>query len=172
MVDPVASLKAMLPCLEEMRDSDFDGMSHDDIVALRSKLASLRKEAVHGTGSNWVMDDSGASPYKTSPLVNYQGPEFGGRWRDPDFAGGSDQRINEPSPSRLDKELEWGGDPYVVRFTFNDGEKPSDELALEVFGEEGKSDGTSIYVVVNGFEEAVKIQGEVPGSTVEKKGES
>jgi hypothetical protein len=160
-----------------MRDSDFDGLEQDELLAI---MESVVKVAVHGTGSNWVRDDN-PDPYKTSPLVNYQGPEFGGRWRDPDFAGGEDQQINEKksdpkavsvsSDDRLEKELSIDEPAYVVRFMFNDGERPTKELAETVFGEDGRADNKSIYVTVNGYEKALAIQGDVPGSIVEKKGE-
>lgn len=175
--DPITILRNASPMLSDLLDSDLDSLSNEEII----KLAHTIKMAVHGTGSNWVRDEPNSSPYKTSPLVNYQGPQFGGEFRN-DFLGANDPEIKEikdvddvydgkETSPRLDKLLKDTKRPHVVRFNLGDGERGTEEIAKELFGEEAKTDGRSIYVLVNGYEEALKIQGTVPGSIIETKGD-
>jgi hypothetical protein len=137
-----------------------------------------------GDGFFPVLDD----PTVTSPLVRAV-PEFGGRWNH-DFPGSGDQHINDDSDKqkstkgeaadddfnedlrkvRIQNMLESvRGPEFVVRKRLTEGEPPDKETAEKLFGNDGKTDGKSVYVVVRGWENALRWQQKTPGSTVEPK---
>ena len=119
-------------------------------------------------------------------MVNSQ-PNFGGRWRD-DFPGAGGQHINDDSDTDKNTKGEANDDdfsPSMRRNRINDAidsvkgpkyvvRRPlstadGDEAATKVFGPEGKSDGTAMYVVVNSYEKAIELSKKIPGCTVERK---
>lgn len=189
---PLERLRSLSEDCAELRPSDLDGMSEKDMhhFFYTVRKASLDKEALHGRGETWSPVGSDFSPYRTSPLVNYQGPEFGGRWRK-EMPGSGDQHINDDSDKsksgkgdasnddfnpQMQKERindllnQIKGPAYVVRMTLMEEDEPSEGRAKEMFGVDGQTDGKSVYVIVNGFEEAQKVQRRMPGSIIEPKG--
>lgn len=176
-----------------LRPSDLDGMSEEDMYHFYHGIerhAGAVKTAIHGMGETWNPVGQDYSPYKTSPLVNNQGPEFGGRWRR-DMPGAGDQHINDDGdkdksgrgdsdrddfdPNLQKHRLEAltdqiKGPTFVVRIRLSEEEEPSDKKAIEIFGDDGRTDGKSVYVLTNGFESALEIQRRHPGATVEPKG--
>jgi hypothetical protein len=178
-----------------LRPSDLDGMSDKEMYHLYYKLNGKKadnnspiKTALHGHGETWTPVGPGYDPYRTSPLVNYQGPEFGGRWRR-DFPGSGDQHINDDSDKEkngkgqgddFDPQLQRErineltdkikGPKYVIRLRLSEEDEPSQDKAKEIFGDEGQSDGRSIYVVVDGFARAIQLRQKIPGSVIEPKG--
>jgi hypothetical protein len=180
-----------------LRPSDLDGMSEKEMYHLYHKLNGKKagdvapiKTALHGRGETWTPVGPGFDPYKTSPLVNFQGPEFGGRWRR-DFPGGGDNHINDDSDKEkntkgqaaegdFDPQLQQTrineltdkikGPKYTVRLRLSEEDEPSKSKAKEIFGDEGQTDGRSIYVVVDGFERAMRLMQKNPGSVIEPKG--
>lgn len=175
-----------------LRPSDLDGMDENEINQFFHKVREARtnKTAVHGAGETWTPVGNDFNPYSTSPLVNNPGPEFGGRWRR-DFPGGGDQHINDDSDKSKNTRgnaADWDFDPqmrkqrindllddikgvkYVVRLNLVESDEPTAEKAKSVFGPKGQADGKSIFVEVNGFDEAVRTQNNTPGSRIEPKG--
>ena len=180
-----------------LRPSDLDGMSEqemDDLCYHVRKNAVSHgietKTAIHGAGETWNPVAPDYNPYKTSPFVNYQGPEFGGRWRR-DMPGEGDQHINDDSdknkstrgdssrddfdPNLQEHRLQdltdqIKGPTFVVRLRLSEEDEPSEAKAKEIFGDDGRTDGKSIYVLVPGFEAATQLQRRIPGSQVEPKG--
>jgi len=146
------------------------------------------KTAVHGHGETWTPVGNDYNPYRTSPLVNNQGPEFGGRWRR-DFPGAGDSHINDDTDkdksgkgtsadqdsnekeNRINDLVEGiRGPKYVVRLRLTEEEEPNEDKAIEVFGDDGQTDGKSVFVIVDGYENAMHLQQKVPGAIVEPKG--
>ena len=142
-----------------------------------------KKIALHGKGETWSPVAPDYDPYKTSPLVNNQGPQFGGEYRrNLPGSGGEDTMdrglgdSNEKKDPTLQKNRisdvidEIKGPTYVVRLRLSEEEEPSEEKAREIFGPEGLSDGKSIYVEVHGFENAVKMRDKFRDAIIEPKG--
>jgi hypothetical protein len=164
-----------------MSEKDMYHTYHD-----LKRTASI-KTAIHGHGETWTPVDSNYNPYKTSPLVNSQGPEFGGRWRQ-DFPGAGDNHINDDSDkeksgkggkddadpdqknNRINELVEGiRGPKFIVRLRLTEEAEPNEDKAIEVFGDDGQSDGKSVYVVVDGFEKALEIQKKIPNCIIEPK---
>ncbi len=186
----IDKLRSLSDDCSGLRPSDLDGMSEKDMYHTYHDLkrtASI-KTATHGHGETWTPVGNDYNPYKTSPLVNNQGPEFGGRWRN-DLPGGGDQHIDDDSdknksgkggpddadPNQKNNRINYlveniRGPKYVVRLRLTEEAEPTEDKAIEVFGDEGKSDGKSVYVVCDGYDQAIKRQQSVPGSIVEPKG--
>jgi hypothetical protein len=188
----IHKLRSLSDDCQHLRPSDLDGLPEDELHSFlsslkdKSKTASI-KVAVHGTDhGGWTPVDPNHSPYSTSPLVNSQ-PNFGGRWRD-DFPGAGGQHINDDSDTDKNTKGEANDDdfsPSMRRNRINDAidsvkgpkyvvRRPlstadGDEAATKVFGPEGKSDGTAMYVVVNSYEKAIELSKKIPGCTVERK---
>lgn len=173
-----------------LRPSDIDGMGDDEIHGFLSsvkKASSARweKVAVHGTGDTWNQVGLDYNPYKTSPLVNTPPPDD--RFRN--LPGGGANNTNSDSDSdkntgnddgstpslqrlKIDQMLEeTQGEEYIIRKRLLEHEDPSEEAAVGLFGEQGQTDGKSVYVVIRGFENAMKVRDKVPGSHMEPKGE-
>jgi hypothetical protein len=195
MKRPINKIRT-LPGCEDVRNGDLEGIDEKDLNELyhkTSKLSQSKKTTKtadpHGFGNTWTPVDVSYNPYKTSPLVN-AAPQFGGRWNK-DFPSGGDMHINDDS----DKEKNTRGnamdddfDPkmrknrvddltrklkdgqYVVRLQLNEGEEPTGDRAQQVFGPDGKADGRSIYIIVDGFDNAIKKQRDVPHAKVEPMG--
>jgi len=191
----INKLRSLSDDCADLRPSDLDGMSEKEMHHVyhglkgKTKTANV-KTAVHGFGETWTPVPNDYSPYRTSPLVNYEGPEFGGRWRR-DFPGAGDMHINDDSDKekslkgnavdedfdpQLQKtrinEMTEGirGSSYVVRLRLTEEEEPSREKARNIFGEEGQTDGKSVFIIVNGFENALEWQRKLPQVTIEPKG--
>ena len=173
---------------ERVRPSDVSDLSDEEIEGLAGRLGkqAIRREARHGTADGWFPQDSGYSPYKTSPLVNAN-PEFGHRWRE-NMPGGGDRHINDDS----DKPKDWKGKQdgigedggpgtglptsitgphYVVRIRINHGDNP-DTLKKQMeqsCKSKCEQDSGSVFVEVETYEEAVGLQRRVPKSVVEPK---
>lgn len=172
-----------------LRPSDLDGMSETEMQQFfhAVKKAGIEKKALHGAGETWTPVGPDFNPYNTSPLVNNSGPEFGGRWRR-DFPGGGDQHINDDGDKKKDTSGESGnsdfdpkmqrqrindllsdikGPAFIVRLRLSEDDEPTDEKAKGVFGDDGQTDGKSVYLKVDGFDEAIRIQRSIPGSSIE-----
>lgn len=185
--DQAISKIRKLPGCDDIRHSDVDGIGEEIHEFLKNTLGKTTKVAVHGYGETWTPVPADYNPYNTSPLVNNPGPEFGGRWRE-NFPGAGGQHINDDGDTKkntrgegaaglnpllerrkidqMHGELE--GKEYIVRKRVD--EKSPEKESKSIFGDEGQYDGDSIFVVVKGWENAMKIQGMVPGSMVEPKG--
>jgi hypothetical protein len=173
---------------ERLRPSDVSDLSDEEIQGLAKRLGSeaMTREARHGTADGWFPQDSGYSPYKTSPLVNAN-PEFGHRWRE-NFPGPGDRHINDDK----DKPKDWKGKQddigkpegpgtglptsiqgpkYIVRVRINHGDNPDavqKQMEQACKSKCGRDSG-SVYVEVETYEEAVGLQRRVPRSMVEPK---
>jgi hypothetical protein len=183
-----------LPGCERVRPSDLDGLDEKDmreIFHLFKGDPKRLRTALHGMGETFVPQDYGSSPYKTSPLVNYQGPEFGGnrRYHNAPFPGAGDQHINDDG----DKEKHTRGeaasddfDPdmkrvkindaidaltdkkqYTIRLRFPENQQPTKQKAIELFGPDAQTDGTSVYVVIKGYKKALDMMNGTPGCVLE-----
>ena len=185
----IRKLRSLSDDCQHLRPSDLDGLPEDELHSflstLKDKKTASIKVAVHGTDhGGWTPVDPNA---RTSPLVNYQGPNFGGRWRD-DFPGAGDMHINDDSDKEKNTKGEAKDDdfsPSMRRTRINDAidsvkgpkyvvRKPhssvdGEDAAKKVFGPEGKDDGTAMYVVVNSYEKAIELSKRIPGCTVERK---
>lgn len=172
--------------------SDLDGLSEDDLdeFVKRYERTASTKVALHGVGETWTAVPADYSPYHTSPAVN-SNPEFGGRWRK-NFPGEGSQHINDDSDKKKSGQGEAAnndfnkkmkddmindvtesirGPRFVVRKRLTEEEKPTEELAKKMFGPDGQYDGESVFVIMNGFERAIRTRLKVPGATIETKGE-
>jgi hypothetical protein len=176
---PIDNLRLLGDEFSHIRRSDLDGMSDEEINAILRSVAEAgaskeTKTALHGTGDTWSPVGPDYNPYTPSPLST-GAPEFGGRWRD-DIGSGS-HLIDETSgtggnpavPAALEKTLAPIRKEYVVRLRLPEDQRPSEEKAKETFGEKGRTDGRSIYVIVEDFENAMKIQRAIPQSVVERR---
>lgn len=202
---PLDRLRSLSDDCADLRPSDLDGLPEKELhhvyfnikgqkaaYNLRDqKVASLNKEAVHGTGQTFYPVGNDFNPYKTSPLVNNPGPEFGGRWRR-DMPGSGDQHINDDSDKpksgrgnamnddfnegiqreRINDLLqEIKGPQFVVRLRLSEEEEPNEKRAKEFFGDVGQTDGKSVFVVVDGYQAALEMQKKNPKATIEPKGQ-
>jgi len=181
-----------LPGCEQVRPSDLEGLDETDMQDIFYKNKSKdTKIALHGNGETFVRNDADYSPYKTSPLVNWQGPEFGGNQRrhNYDFPGAGDMHINDDN----DKQKNLRGnavnedfDPdlktvkindaldslddkkrYIIRVRLPENQQPTKEKAKEFFGDNAQTDGTSVYVVIKGYRKALDLMNKVPGCCLE-----
>lgn len=190
---PLQRLRSLSDDCAGLRPSDLDGMSekemHNFFYSVKSAQSQGEtKVAIHGNGDTFFPVGNDYNPYKTSPLVNNPGPEFGGRWRR-DFPGSGDQHINDDADKKKDgkgngddndphaqKERvndllsKIKGPKYVVRMRLAEEDEPSEEKARSIFGEGGQTDGKSVYVIIDGYEAALKLQRKVPGAVIEPKG--
>ena len=188
---PMSELRSLDDDCANIRPSDLDGMSDDEmrrLVNLVPKTAMIRT-AYHGDAGTFFPVSPDFNPYRTSPLVNNPGPQFGGRWRQ-DFPGSGDQHINDDSDKSKSLQGEAANDDfnpeiqkvrindlmekikgpkYVVRMRLPEDQEPNTEKAKRMFGEDGMVDRKSIYVIVNGYEEAIRLQQKFPGCSVEPK---
>lgn len=188
---PLARLRSFKGC-EGLRPSDLDGMEekemHNFFHSLREAgSAKDVKTAYHGQGDTFFPVGPDYNPYKTSPLVNNPGPEFGGRWRR-DFPGSGDQHINDDSdkpksesghgddsdPSgqkrRINELLtKIKGPAFMVKVDLSEEEEPTEERAKGIFGEKGQTDGKSVFIIVDGYEEALRFQHNHPKAVIERK---
>lgn len=184
---PMERIRGLAEDCVNLRPSDLDGMPDAEINRLVDSIPQT-KVAVHGTGQTWTALPGDYDPYRTSPLVNNPGPEFGGRWRR-NMPGGGDQHINDNGDK--DKDTKGSGDDnnpalqktrindlleeikgptYIVRMRLSEEVEPSSDRAKEMFGPDGKTDGESIYVEVNGYERAIKLRDKYRDATIEPKG--
>jgi hypothetical protein len=181
---PISKLRS-IEGLEGLRPSDIETNDVSDIQHILDRFGKT-VVAVHGRGDNWVEVDRNYSPYKSSPLVT-PAPNFGGNHRQ-NMPGAGDMHINDDSdkekstkgqatnddfdPSakrqRINDALEFTDQDYIVRL-FR-GKDTSQEMAKKLFGEEGKADGTSVYIIVNDYEQARRLQMKVPGAVIETGG--
>jgi len=183
-----------LPGCDRVRPSDLDGLDEKEmreIFHLFKDDPKRLRTALHGMGETFVPQDYGSSPYKTSPLVNSPGPEFGGRWRhhNAPFPGAGDQHINDDN----DKEKHTKGEAvfddfnpdmkrekindaidaltdkkrYIIRLRFPENQQPTRQKAVEMFGPDAQTDGTSVYVVIKGYRKALDIMNGTPGCVLE-----
>ena len=190
---PLERLRSLTDDCADLRPSDLDGMTEKDMhhfyYSLRSKQhPKQQRVATHGDAGTFFPVGNDYNPYRTSPLVNNPGPEFGGRWRR-DFPGSGDQHINDDSDKQksgkgngddndpgMQKERindlmsKIKGPDYIVRLRLSEEDEPSEGKAKGVFGDEGQTDGKSVFVVVKGYEEALRLQKKVPGAVIEPKG--
>ena len=159
----------------DIRYSDLE-LDEKDVEYLAGIISPEKetKIAVHGRGDNWTEVGPGYSPYNTSPLVNST-PEFGGRWKK-NFPGSGDQHINDdgdkskstrgtgtnddfnPVLKRDKINREIGRSPYKIMISLTDDQSPSEQLAKELLGDDGKHDNTSIFVEVDDFQHALEIE--------------
>lgn len=187
----IQQLRSLSDDCQHLRPSDLDGLSEKDMYHIYHNLhkkASI-KTALHGMGETWTPQDVNYDPYRTSPLVNNQGPEFGGRWRR-DMPGSGDQHINDDG----DKDKNTKGDnangdfdpnskaviindvldkirgpKYTVKLRLSEEDEPSKSKAKEIFGEDAETDGKeAIWVVCDSFENAIGLQRKVPRSIIEQ----
>ena len=96
---PIDRLRSLSEDCSNLKPSDLDGISEQELHHFLydiKKTAGIIKEAYHGEGSTFLPTGPDFNPYKTSPLVNNQGPEFGGRWRK-DMPGAGGAHINDDS---------------------------------------------------------------------------
>lgn len=186
----IEKLRSLSDDCAGLRPSDLDGMSENDMYYMYHDLKKTAnvKIATHGHGETWIPVGNDYNPYKTSPLVNYQGPEFGGRWRR-DMPGGGDNQINDDGDKQKNTKGDDSGESqnakedrvnsliegirgpkYVVRLRLTEDEEPNDDKAKDIFGDDGQTDGKSVYVIVDGYEKAIQLQRKTPGAMVEPKG--
>jgi hypothetical protein len=174
---PIDKLRSLDDELSRLRHSDLDGMSDEEMNSLFRSVSTAAasketKTAVHGAGDGWIPV---ADPYKADPRTTGV-PQNGGRWRD-DIGSGTQlidgtrtPDANPVVPVSLDEILSpMHKDEYLVRLRLPEDQEPSEGKAKEVFGEDGRADGRSIYVVVNDFENAMKIQRDVPQAVIERR---
>jgi hypothetical protein len=164
----------------DIRYSDLDTDDDAEVQKIIDRVSRNpeTKTAVHGRGDNWTEVGPGASPYDTSPLVNYA-PEFGGRWRK-NFPGSGGQHINDDSDNQKDtkgqatdedfdpvlkrkkiNDARDRGDSYVVRVTLPSGEEPNREKAVEYFGDDGGFDEDGVFKGVDSYEDALELEREL-----------
>lgn len=62
------------------------------------------------------------------------------------------------------------GPKFLVRLVLKEDEEPSEDRAREMFGDEGLTDGRSVYVECEGFEQAIRLQKKFPNAIIESKG--
>lgn len=178
---PIDTIRKVCP---DIRLSDL-GLTSEELGLLANSLKSKPevKEAVHGRGDNWTEVGPSFNPYQTSPLVN-PAPEFGGRWRN-NFPGGGDHHINDDKDKQKhlkgnavnedfdpvlkrqkindmlrEKGLDNKCDIYLVFLELFDDECPCKELAKTVFGDDGDSDGSDVFMVAKDFDFALRIERE------------
>ena len=165
-----------------LRPSDLDGIPDDDIHKFVSSMPINTKLAQHGKGQTWTPVGPDFNPYKTSPLVNST-PEFGHETsgnppgggnadsKDPEKSNGSpdeDEKQKDLKKERIDELLKsTKGEQYIIKKTLLETEEPTEEIAKQLFGPNGVTDGKIVYVIVRGFENAMAIQQKVPGSSIE-----
>jgi len=169
-----------------VRPSDLDGIDPAIVLEVLRGKGKRTKTALHGLfnengGFNRLVD-----PYSqgTSSLVRPPMPE---RWRtlpsggtnntnegdnDGNLKGDFQRDDYQPLIQRediLDKTEGRFAPQFVVRKMPSQGEVPTLQLAQEIFGEEGRCDGHSVYMIVKGRENAFEVAKEV-GGFVETKG--
>lgn len=158
----------------DLRPGDVE-LPLEDVTRLADVLVPpSTRLAVHGRGDNWTEVGPGYNPYQTSPLVN-SAPQFGGRWRN-DFPGSGDQHVNDDSDKQKDTKghgndfdpvtrhnlindkMGPSGRSFVVRITLPPDQVATDDVATDILGQDGRHDGESVYVVVDDFMEALRIE--------------
>ena len=179
---------------ERLRPSDLDGLSEQDMKDIvwrfkdmqkRASIASKTITAVHGVGETWWEATKTPHPAVSDP----PGWEFGGERRDEHgaFTGAGDLKLdynteegkapegktkNKDQLNRLLNEVK--GSQFVVRLRLSEEDQANTDFldrVAEMFGEEKQTDKDSIFMMVNGYENAIAKQKEIPGSQIEAKGE-
>ena len=183
----IDGLRSLSDDAADLRPSDIDEV--DDLEW--ATILPTVKVAQHGraNGPSWMQQEPNYSPYNTSYLVNKPPGLTNDRWRQPgggvgDVMHGGDQHINDDSDKsksgrgqamdddfngkmrniRL-RELLKHGDPYIVEVRMDN---PNDDTARTIFGPEGQTSKNSVFVEVQGYEEAVRLQRKIPSALIRK----
>lgn len=182
---PIDDLREIIPGI---RYSDLDTDDDGEISSLIMSVSGrIQKEAVHGRGDNWTEVGPGFNPYRTDPLVNPTPTGFGnqGLRNRRDMPSGGDMHINDSNDKKkntkgratdeafdpnlrrkkINDQLEKArkkekGDGYLVRIDLGPDGYGDEETARNIFGEDGQFDDTSVYMEVDNFEKAVRIERE------------
>lgn len=176
---PVIDLLREASGCEDIRPSDLPDGCEEKLRALAKKF---KKTALHG-----FYDKDRSDPYNTDYRMRFDGGHMGGRWRDSELPGNSNHidedkdaekhpRGNDPDePLRNIKIIEKLGpanvtpsqESYVVKLRLTGDMSPEDVAKKNFPNQPWETDGQNVFVTVNSFDDALKIQR--PGSIIEKK---
>lgn len=179
---PIDELRR-LPGCSDIRADDMCDITDDEM----RKLASSAKTAMHGRADGlYEMPSAGYNPYNTDIRVRTPGGNVDRGWNklpssnnriDEDGSEEKSTRGNDPDEYLRNKkitdlmegDLENLSGAYIVRLLLKDTEDP-DEVGNKYFGDlHWNSDGKSISMIVDDFQEASRLQQQIPGSVVEKR---
>lgn len=178
----------------DIKNSDLDVVNEEEAINLFKKIGIFKIAHGHGSLGTWTEVSPNVDPYNTSYYVK-GAPWFGGGTSDTErkqFPDGTDNNTNKEKNS--DEMTRGQGDDffpswrknkinesimqdspvdeyeYLVSFTtryWDDTDKIRNNMSQ--FGKEVKSDPKSIYVVTNGYEQAIGIQRAMPGTIITRR---
>lgn len=163
-MNPIKVLKESHSCLSDIKDSDLEYLSSDEILSFAAKIKKNIKIAVHGRGDDARFKDRNTDPYTTTdPLVS-KVPSPGTR---AEPAGSVDPSINTvgeddysghiPKNKKIDDLLNQNKEKYLVKMVLPENQVGTQELAEQIYGKGAKTDGKIVYIEVLGEDEARHI---------------
>lgn len=178
---PIDSLREIDP---DLRYGDLD-MEEEEVEFLASALmddGDIKKEAFHGQGDGWTAVGPGErGSYYSKPTMDWA-PQFGGRWRNQGgrpFPGSGDRHIDDDSDKNKSLKRDHKGndfDPTLRNKMINDHlgrtpyrvkihvDAPSEDKAKEMLGDGAQYDDHSVFLEVEDYQDAIKLEKQFLGS--------